>query len=84
VPTVLRAGNMVVRLYAPPREHPPPHVHVTIAGRGEAVVRLGEAGEPPTVLRTVGLSDRLALRAWELVHAHQEELRLHWEKVHGP
>ena len=75
---------MVVRLYGPPREHPPPHVHVTIAGRGEAVIRLGAGPKPPVVVRSVGLNDRLVLRAWELVHVNQDEIQLHWEKRHGP
>ncbi len=55
MPTVLRHGNMVVRLFAPPREHPPPHVHLVVLGLGEVVIRLGSATASPTVVRSTGL-----------------------------
>ena len=37
-------GAFRVYIYAPPREHQPPHVHVECTRGGELVVRLGGEG----------------------------------------
>ena len=47
-------GAFRVFVYAPPREHRPPHVHVECAHGGEVVVRIGGQGTaPPLWLITI-------------------------------
>jgi hypothetical protein len=83
MPTVLRRGDLVVKVYGPPREHPPPHVHVHVGAEGLVVIRLGRAGEPPKVWRVYEASDQHVLRAYRLVEAEAAYLRAKWEEIHG-
>jgi len=42
-------GGFRVYVYAPPREHGPPHVHVECVSGGEVVIKLGGAETPPSL-----------------------------------
>jgi hypothetical protein len=81
-PIVLRAGGFSVRIYLPPREHEPPHVHVVGVG-GEAVITLGDANRPPALREVYRLRAPEVLRAYRLVEEHQTELLVQWRKYHG-
>jgi len=80
--TVLRVGRFRVAIYGPPREHPPPHVHVE-CGSGVVIVRLGTGAAPPVLWAVHGVNDREALRAFRLVEEHHELLRNTWRAFHG-
>lgn len=84
MPVVLRDGDLVVRLYPPPREHPPPHVHVLVRGGGEVVVALGREEQPPRVLRLYRASARDVIRAVRLVERHEAYLYAVWRVHHAP
>jgi len=83
VPTVLRAGSWVVRIYAPPREHPPPHVHVIHVGAGQVIIDLGGVDTPPTIRAIHRMRSQEALEAYRLVERHQPQLLSAWEALHG-
>jgi len=82
VATILRAGRFRVAIYGPPREHPPPHVHVE-CGSGVVIIRLGGPTRPPAVWAVYDVSDRDALRAYRLVEAHHARLLSAWRDMHG-
>jgi hypothetical protein len=85
MPTVVRDGRFLVKVYAPPREHPPAHVHVEVRPAGEVVVRLALDDDTPAevwqVKGDVAPSD--VLRALRLVEAHEARIRTAWEALHG-
>jgi hypothetical protein len=45
-------GPLRVYVYSPPREHSPPHVHVECTRGGEVRIRLGDAGNAPSLWQT--------------------------------
>jgi hypothetical protein len=77
VPVVLRSGGFVVAVFAPPREHRRPHVHVWKAGC-ELVIALDPI---------LGLHGRMKSRdeklAFRLVEDYQEFLLAAWRRLHG-
>ena len=82
MPTVLDANGFQVRVLLPPREHGPPHVHVSKGG-SEVVIMLPH-GVHPLAIRTVhAMKDRDVVAAVRLVEAHLEPLRAAWRKYHG-
>ena len=80
--TILRAGRFRVAIYGPPREHPPPHVHVECAS-GVVIVRLGSGTTPPVLWAVHGVNDREAVRAFRLVEENHEMLLKAWKAFHG-
>lgn len=83
MPTVLRSDGFVFRVYGPPREHPPPHVHVE-RGAGElAVIRLGMPGRPPDVWAVYGMKSQDVVRAFRLVERHHTLIEAAWRRIHG-
>jgi hypothetical protein len=82
VPTVLQVQGFRVRILLPPREHPPPHVHVT-KGDGEVVILLpGAAGV--VAIRTVHrMRAADVVTAVRLVEAHVTQLEAAWRAYHG-
>lgn len=81
MPTVLRVDGFRVVIYAPPREHPPPHVHVFVNG-GSVTVGLSRAGSEPSVLRAEGVRDEVAWKACRLVSQHSAFLLAMWRSLH--
>ena len=82
MPTVLRKDGFEVRIRLPPREHPPPHVHVHKAG-GMLIVNLPD-GDRPLVVREIDhMRDGDVTAAIHLVQAHAEHLIVMWRRYHG-
>jgi len=85
MPTVVRHGTLAVKVYGPPREHPPPHVHVEVGRTGVVVLRLPLDDRALEVWRVHGeVSEREVVAAVQLVEAHEAEIRAAWERIHAP
>jgi hypothetical protein len=82
MPTVVREDGFSIRIYAPPREHPPPHVHVHKAGE-LLIIELGIAGGMATVRGFTAMSSSDVLKALRLVERRREILIAAWEELHG-
>jgi hypothetical protein len=76
MPTVLRDGGYVVKIYF--NDHEPAHVHV-IQADGEAIVTL----DPVVVLRFWGFSRRQLAKAVEIVDENRTNLLRDWREIHG-
>lgn len=83
MPTVIDEDGFVVRVYGPPREHPPAHVHVERGKEELVIIRLGTATAPPKVWAVYGMKDRDVLRAYRLVERHQTTILAAWRRIHG-
>ena len=83
MPTVLREDGFVVRIYGPPREHPPPHVHVELGANAVVVIRLGTDHKPPAVWQVFGMRDRDVVRAFRLVEEHHAAIAHAWRTIHA-
>ncbi len=84
MPAVHREGSLVVKVYGPPREHPPPHVHVEVGRAGVVVIRLAIQDNPLRVWRVYGeVDDATVLAAVRLVEANEAAVRAAWERIHG-
>jgi len=81
MPTVLVQDDFHIRIYLPPREHTPPHVHVVRAG-GEIVVALGDADVAPAILEIHGMRSRDVVRAYRLVEGNKKMLLRAWRRYH--
>ncbi|MGH7533295.1 MAG: DUF4160 domain-containing protein [Gemmatimonadales bacterium] len=77
------AEGFVVRILGPPREHPPPHVHVEHGPEEVVVIHLGTEGRPPQVWAVYGMRARDVLRAYRLVEAHHDVILATWRRIHG-
>ena len=83
MPTIIRDGIYSLRVFASPREHPPPHVHVEIRGRGIVKVLLGDSRGAVRLWRVKGaVSARDEREAVRLVEQHHRALRAAWERMH--
>lgn len=49
MPTIIGNGLFSIKIFGPPREHPPPHVHVFKAHESAVVIKLGIASAAPSV-----------------------------------
>jgi hypothetical protein len=85
VPTVkiFEEGPLTVRVYAPPREHRPPHVHVESTNGGEVLGKLGDEDTAPSLWQVHGMNRQDAVRAVRIVEENQEEFLAEWRKYHG-
>jgi hypothetical protein len=83
MPTVLRRDGFKVRVLGPPREHPPPHVHVEFGAEGLVVIRLGIDGGAPKVWEVYKMRNDDVVRAFRLVEENHERLLAAWEKIRG-
>ena len=81
MPTVYDEDGFQIRIYLPPREHEPPHVHVFKAG-AEVVINLGKANVPPEVREVYRMRKKDALRAYRLVERLKGELLRKWREYH--
>jgi hypothetical protein len=77
-PTLLREDGFHVKMYFPPREHGPAHVHVEKAG-DEAVIMLADC----SVREVYGLRAADVAAAVAIVEAWQDFLTDTWEAIHG-
>ncbi len=84
MPVIVVDGRFRLKIFGPPREHPPPHAHVEHGPTGVPVIRIGRDGAPPVVWEAYDMKDRDIVRALELVHRHAHELLQAWERLHGP
>lgn len=82
MPTVLREGGFRVLILFPPREHPPPHVHV-VKGEGIAIIRLGTGDARQLTLRVERLTAADRRNAERIVREHTEVLMREWRRIHG-
>jgi hypothetical protein len=82
MPTIIRSGGFAVRIYLPPREHGPPHVHVEKGG-AEVIIRLEETGGPVELVKVYGMKTRDIVRAVRLVEMWRDDLMAVWEATHG-
>ena len=83
MPLLFRQDGFVVRVHGPPREHPPPHVHVELSQRELVIIRLGDADHPPIVWAVYGMKTRDVLKAYRIVKREHERIRQAWEALHG-
>ncbi len=83
MPTIVREDGFVVRVYGPPREHPPPHVHVEHGAESLVVIRLGHDAAPPLVWAVYGMKRTDVLRAFRLVEKHHALIEAAWRRIHG-
>lgn len=83
MPTVHDESGFQIRIYLPPREHAPPHVHVLKSG-AEVIINLGDAGRPPEIREVHGMRTRDVLRAYRLVERLNAELIEKWREYHEP
>ncbi len=77
--TILRRNGFDFRIYT--NDHPPPHVHV-IKGDGEAIIKLGDENNPPSIREVYGMRNRDVARAYDLVNEFKTELLNGWREIH--
>lgn len=83
MPVIVSEEGFLIRVFGPPREHPPPHVHVERGASEVVVIRLGMASSPPRVWAVYGMKARDVLRAYRLVERHHDVLLAAWSEIHG-
>jgi hypothetical protein len=76
-------GGFRVYVYAPPREHEPPHVHVECVGGGEVVIKLGDDETRPSLWLNHHMSAADAREALRIVEQNQSRFLEDWRKLHG-
>ena len=84
MPTVLAKDGFVVKVWGPPREHPPPHVHVHKGTDGLIIVRLSVGEKPAAVWAYYNVRAHDVVHAFRIVEEHEAEIRAVWERIHGP
>lgn len=82
MPIVLRVGGFRFAIYAPPREHGPPHVHVFASDGSDASISIPEEGEESFVRSANGMRDTVAWQACRMVDAHATYLLAKWRELH--
>ena len=82
MPTILRENGFRVLVHGPPREHPPPHVHVEHGTSGLVVIRLRSIASPPRVWAAYDMLDRDVVRATRLVERHHTAIMQAWRAIH--
>ena len=83
MPTVLKTDGFILLVHGPPREHPPPHVHVERGHDELVVIRLGTATSPPTVWAVYRMRSADVVRAFRLVETHHALIDAAWRRLHG-
>ena len=81
--TIAEEDGFRIRVYGPPREHPPIHVHVEHGSDGLAVIRLRTRTRPQEVWAVYGMKDRDVLAAYRLVEKYDAVIRETWRRMHG-
>ena len=83
MPRAFERDGFAVRVLGPPREHPPPHVHVQLGSHALVVIRLRLPNVAQRVWRIYDMRPRDVVRAFKLVELHHELLLQLWEDMHG-
>lgn len=84
MPTIVDEDGFKVRIFGPPREHPPVHVHVEHGAEEVVVIRLGTRQTPQEVWAVYGgMKERDVIRAYRIVEKHQAQIRNAWRMMHG-
>lgn len=81
MPTILSIDGFAFRIFRPPREHGPPHVHVWKSGK-EAIIWLGDTEKAPTIREVYGMTQSEFTRALAIVAEYQELLLQRWREYH--
>jgi hypothetical protein len=76
-------GAFRVYIYAPPREHQPPHVHVECTRGGELVVRLGDERTAPSIWLNHHMAAADAREAFSMVETQHLRFLEEWRRLHG-
>lgn len=76
-------GAFRVYVYAPPREHEPPHVHVESMNGGEVLIRLGDERAPPSLWQNHHMRAADAREVLRIVREHQQYFLEEWRRLHG-
>ncbi|MDF1502301.1 DUF4160 domain-containing protein [Roseisolibacter sp. H3M3-2] len=84
MPTIVKEDPFVVKVLGPPREHPPPHVHVHVGKTGLVKIRLALPDNPLKVWEVHGgVDNATVIQAVRLVEQHEAAIRAAWERIHG-
>ena len=83
VPIIVTSGRFRIKVFGPPREHPPPHAHVLFGAEGLAIIKLGSETEAPRLWVSFEMTRRETAMAVDLVRAHSDVLRQAWEVLHA-
>jgi hypothetical protein len=81
MPTVLRAKGFHIRIYNPPREHGPAHVHVRKGG-AEVIILLTDGSQTQAVRENDGMRPADVVAAFRVVEEHAEYLLAKWREIH--
>lgn len=76
-------GAFRIYIYAPPREHQPPHVHVECTRGGELVVRLGDEQVAPSIWLNHHMTATDAREAFRIVETQHLRFLEEWRRLHG-
>ena len=82
MPTILAEDGFRIRIWGPPREHPPPHVHIQKGADGLIVIRLRIGAKPLEVWEVFNVRDSEVLAAVRLVEKHHDPLLAAWRRIH--
>lgn len=83
MPTVLKKDGFVIRVLGPPREHPPPHVHVQKGNDALVVLRLRMLDRPQRVWAVYDMKNEDVIKAFRIVEENHDQLLAAWEGMHG-
>jgi hypothetical protein len=76
-------GGFQVYVYAPPREHRPPHVHVECTSGGEVLILLGSETVAPSLWQNHHMRGVDAREALKIVERNQVQFIAEWRRLHG-
>ncbi|MGH8337116.1 MAG: DUF4160 domain-containing protein [Gammaproteobacteria bacterium] len=83
MPTVVEEGEFRIKVFGPPREHPPIHVHVEHGADGLVIIRLATRLKPHEVWAVYDMKNRDVVAAYRLVETHEAAIRAAWRTMHG-
>lgn len=81
MPVILRSRGFEVRIYLPPREHGPAHVHVR-KGQTEVIIYLADGERTQEVRRISDMRPSDLAKTMNLVAANADYLLQMWKRLH--
>jgi hypothetical protein len=81
--TVVVEDGFTIRVYGPPREHPPVHAHVERGPEGLVIIRLSTGRKAQEVWAAYHMKDGDILKAFRLVEKYEASIREVWRRLHG-